>query len=137
VRDRANERELAGHTGEWTEPVSTGFSRQSRYILTMHNNLCILVVEMEFDFDPEKSRTNLAKHGIDFEHAQQLWSDSSLLILPSRFLHEARYLAIGRIDGRFWTTVFTERSNVIRLISVRRSRTEEKTLYERNLRRKS
>jgi len=28
-----------------------------------------------FEFDPEKSAANLAKHGIDFEAAQALWLD--------------------------------------------------------------
>ena len=29
---------------------------------------------MEFEYDPAKSAKNLAKHGIDFEAAQRMWT---------------------------------------------------------------
>lgn len=87
---------------------------------------------MEFEYDAEKSRTNADKHGIDFEHAQNLWQDAGLLTLPAQSESEARFLAVGKIMDRYYTAVFTERSARVRLISVRRSRAEEKDLYERN-----
>ena len=87
---------------------------------------------MEFEYDPEKSRTNARKHGIDFVIAQQLWQDNGLLVLPAKFSEEARFLAVGRIEEKHWTAIFTERGELTRLISVRRSRAEEKALYERN-----
>lgn len=87
---------------------------------------------MEFEFDSQKSDTNAEKHGIDFVDAQGLWGDPGLVILPSRFPDEPRYLAIGKLRGLYWTAIFTERSDRARLISVRRSRKEEKQLYERN-----
>jgi len=38
-----------------------------------------------FEFDPEKSAANLAKHGIDFEAAQALWLDErKSVVLPPR-----------------------------------------------------
>ena len=33
---------------------------------------------MAFEFDPDKSAANLAKHGIDFEAAQALWLDEAV-----------------------------------------------------------
>lgn len=48
---------------------------------------------MEFAYDPEKSETNARKHGIDFETAQELWQDNGLLVLPSRFADETRYMS--------------------------------------------
>ena len=39
---------------------------------------------MEFEYDAEKSRTNADKHGIDFEHARNLWQDAGRLILASK-----------------------------------------------------
>ena len=86
---------------------------------------------MEFEYDPEKSRTNARKHGIDFVIAQQLWQDNGLLVLPAKFSEEARFLAVGRIEEKHWTAIFTERGELTRLISVRRSRAEEKPIYER------
>ena len=90
------------------------------------------VHEMVFEYDPEKSNANARKHGIDFETAQGLWQDNGLLVLPSTFAEETRFLAVGKIDDTHWTAIFTERDERTRLISVRRSRTEEEALYERN-----
>lgn len=87
---------------------------------------------MEFEYDSDKSHTNAQKHRIDFETAQELWKDNGLLVLPSKSAVEIRLLAVGRIGDKHWTAIFTERSERIRLISVRRSRAEEKALYERN-----
>lgn len=73
---------------------------------------------MEFEFDPEKSETNARKYGIDFETAQELWQDNGLLLLPSKFSGEARFLAVGQIEDKHWTAIFTERGERTRLISV-------------------
>jgi len=43
---------------------------------------------------------------------------------------EPRYLVIGRIGAKHWSAVITYRSENVRIISVRRSRPEEVTLYE-------
>jgi len=87
---------------------------------------------MQFEYDPAIFISNHRKHSIDFEQAQELWLDTSLFILPSRFPHESRFLAVGKIDERLFTAIFTEREDKIRLISVRRAREEEIELYEQN-----
>ena len=83
-----------------------------------------------FEFDTAKSESNRAKHGIDFVEAQGLWSDPMLLEIPAKTDDEPRYLAIGQIDGKHWSAVITYRGANVRLISVRRARTEEVALYE-------
>ena len=83
-----------------------------------------------FEFDAAKSETNRAKHGIDFGEAQSLWNDPMLLEIPAKTDDELRFLVIGRIDERHWSAVITYRGGNIRLISVRRARTEEVALYE-------
>lgn len=83
-----------------------------------------------FEFDTAKSESNRAKHGIDFEEAQGLWSDPMLLEIPAKTDDEPRYLVIGLIDGKHWSAVITYRGTNVRLISVRRARTEEVALYE-------
>lgn len=85
---------------------------------------------MEFEFDPRKSTTNLAKHGIDFTRAQALWQDTMRVEVPARTVDEARWLVIGKIDDKHWSAVVTYREQRIRVISVRRSRAEEVALYE-------
>jgi uncharacterized DUF497 family protein len=85
---------------------------------------------MEFVFDQSKSFSNKEKHGIDFVEAQRLWDDADLLIIPARTEDEPRSVAIGQINGKHWSAVVTYRLERIRIISVRRSRKEEKELYE-------
>ena len=83
-----------------------------------------------FEFDPDKSAANLAKHGIDFEAAQALWDDDLRLVVDTRFLSERRELVVGRIRQRLWTAVVTMRGDAIRIISVRRARNDEVRRYE-------
>lgn len=53
---------------------------------------------MEFEYDPNKSQINLAKHGINFEEAQQLWQDSRRIILEARSETESRWITVGNIQ---------------------------------------
>lgn len=85
---------------------------------------------MEFEFDERKSTANKAKHGIDFFEAQALWDDVDLLEIPAKPLDEPRSIVIGKAGGKHWSAVITRRGNRIRIISVRRSRHEERDLYE-------
>lgn len=83
-----------------------------------------------FEYDDKKSKANFKKHGIDFETAKLLWDDTFLLEIPAKTLNEPRFLVIGLIENEHWSGVITYRENNIRIISVRRSRSEEIDLYE-------
>lgn len=84
---------------------------------------------ISFEFDTNKSQSNLAKHGIDFVQAQQLWQDPNYIEVPADTHSEPRFLIIGKINGKHWSAVITPRGDNIRIISVRRSRKEEVTIY--------
>lgn len=84
---------------------------------------------MEFEFDEEKSRSNLEKHGIDFSEAQFLWLDPKRLEVSARSESEPRFALIAFYENRLWTAIFTLREERIRIISVRRSRHEEEQGY--------
>ena len=85
---------------------------------------------LSFEFDSQKSQANLKKHGIDFVEAQLLWLDPYLLEIPAKTIDEHRYLMIGKILEKHWSAVITYRNESIRIISVRRARTEEVEIYE-------
>ena len=85
---------------------------------------------MEFEFDENKSKINQEKHGIDFVEAQQLWHDPNKIELLAKTEDEPRFMLIGKIGGKHWSAIITYRQTNIRLISVRRSRTNEVNLYE-------
>ncbi len=85
---------------------------------------------MNFDFDINKSNSNKKKHGIDFVEGQLLWSDPDLIEIPAKYVDEPRFVLIGKIDDKHWSAIITYRENNIRIISIRRSRTEEVEIYE-------
>ena len=82
-----------------------------------------------FEYDPEKSAANLAKHGIDFEQAQQLWADDRRTEIDVIRGIEHRTLTTGLIDDKLWTAIHTERGNSIRIISARRAWPKEIKRY--------
>ena len=86
---------------------------------------------MKFEFDPNKSKANLKKHGIDFVEAQQLWNDPDLIEIPSHSLDEERFMVIGTIVDKNWSAIITYRDDNTRIISVRRSRKQEIDIYEK------
>jgi len=85
---------------------------------------------VEFEFDPDKSASNKAKHGIDFEEAQALWNDGRGIEIPAKSDTEERFARIARIDDKVWIAFYTLREARIRIISVRRARESEEDLYD-------
>jgi uncharacterized DUF497 family protein len=85
---------------------------------------------IKFEFDPEKSAANSAKHGIDFVQAQAIWGDADYIEIPLKTADEARFMVIGMIEEKLWSGIITFRGESVRIISVRRSRKEEIAIYE-------
>ncbi len=85
---------------------------------------------LDFEYDNNKSTSNLKKHGINFISAQALWVDYELIELQVKSKDKPRFLVIGLIAKKHWSAVITYRSDAIRIISVRRSRKKEVKLYE-------
>jgi len=83
-----------------------------------------------FEYDNNKSASNFDKHGINFEVAQKLWDDPYFIQVKAKSDGEERYLVIGTIDAKYWSAVITYRMGLVRIISVRRSRKAEVSLYE-------
>lgn len=68
------------------------------------------------------------KHGIDFDEAQKLW-DRRIVEIPLLTADEPRSMVIGEIDEKCYTAIITSRGKRIRIISVRRSRKNEREQY--------
>lgn len=85
---------------------------------------------MHFEFDPHKSESNNAKHGIDFIEAQQLWK-SEIVLLSAKDASEKRFIAIGMIGLQYWSAIITYRGATIRIISMRRATEREIENYEK------
>jgi uncharacterized protein len=100
-------------------PRSTPFDKKGIDIIPFY------LMPPIFEFDVAKSVSNKEKHGMDFDDAKRLRTDENLLIEPTRFVSETRWIALGMIDGKYWTAVFTRRDDALSIISVRRTRDNE------------
>jgi len=79
-----------------------------------------------FEWDDGKS--NLGKHGIDFEDASEVFY-GPIILRQSNRNNEERWIAIGSLEDRLIAVVFTRRADVIRIISARRARKNEEGKY--------
>lgn len=95
---------------------------------------------MLFEWDPEKSRINLKKHGISFELAITIFSDPLHLSIPdSKYQGEERWVSVGLAANASTLVVvhtYKERTSVgevIRVISARKATKKERKDYEEGI----
>jgi uncharacterized DUF497 family protein len=81
-----------------------------------------------FEWDDQKRGLNLAKHGIDFDSAIEVFYGPIILHQSDRN-NEERWTALGYSDNRLIVVVFTQRGDVIRIISARSARKNEEREY--------
>lgn len=88
---------------------------------------------MKFEWDYEKNKINIAKHGISFETASKVFDDPNYIELydSEHSVDEDRYIAIGYVKKVLFV-VFTERRDTIRMISARIATEQERELYYDN-----
>jgi len=86
---------------------------------------------MKFEWDRDKSDANKKKHGIDCTTAKDLWLDENRIEIHAPYPVEDRRIIVGKLNDKHWTSVYTMRAGNIRIISVRRSREKEATLYDK------
>jgi uncharacterized DUF497 family protein len=87
---------------------------------------------VKFEWDEDKNRTNIGKHGIDFEDAKEVFNQPTIEIASDR-KNEERTAAYGYLEGHPLVVVYTERGNsTYRLISARlATQSEEQELIRR------
>ncbi|MGH9509455.1 MAG: BrnT family toxin [Terriglobales bacterium] len=89
----------------------------------------------EFEWDPDKARTNQRKHGVSFEEAATVFFDEAAAVEddPGHSRHgENRSRMIGRADtGRVLVVAYCETGDVIRIISARKASRSEERNYEK------
>lgn len=85
---------------------------------------------MAFEWDEHKRRTNLAKHGIDFETACRIFERPTLEFPDVRRDYgEERIGAYGEAGGEILLVVYTRRGLNRRIISARKAGTNERKAY--------
>ncbi len=88
---------------------------------------------MKYEFDPAKDEANRFKHGLRLAFGRRIFGIPDHAVVPTVRIgdEEARFKAIGLVDGKLYTAVHVLRGEVIRLISVRRSNAGEQRDYDR------
>ena len=86
---------------------------------------------MQFEWDLTKDAANIAKHELGFGEATAVFDDPHVLLEDSTKPEhgEVRWRAIGVVDGRMLTVIFTDRPTGCRIISARKARNDERERY--------
>lgn len=90
--------------------------------------------EIRFEWDPRKSASNKAKHGVSFEEAETAFSDEEGLLLHDvgHSAEEDRFVLLGLSSALRLLVVchcYRETSEVIRIISARKANAAERADY--------
>ncbi|SLM31953.1 conserved hypothetical protein [Desulfamplus magnetovallimortis] len=89
---------------------------------------------MKFEWDENKNRINLQKHGIDFSDAVKIFDGPALIYPDNRIDYgEDRYIGIGFILNLVALVVFVEinDNDVIRIISARKANRHESKKFKK------
>jgi uncharacterized DUF497 family protein len=91
---------------------------------------------VQFVWDEKKNRTNLKKHGVDFNDAVRAWYDPDRLDFydgEHSTDSEIRWLFLGSVAGTVLFVVETEPDEeTVRIISARRALKHEREVYYAN-----
>ena len=86
---------------------------------------------MNYEWDPNKAKSNYMKHGIRFADAVGVFEDENAITIEDDHQKEDRFIIIGRdFLSRILVVVYTFRDIVIRIISARRATARERKMYE-------
>ena len=88
---------------------------------------------IRFQWDPDKAARNASKHGVPFLEAATVFQDPLAFIFDDEehSVEEYREIIIGHSKGaRLLVVAFTERDDVIRIISARRANRKEREGYD-------
>ena len=91
-----------------------------------------------FDWDENKNRINLEKHGITFEEASTVFFDDRAILFddPEHSIDEDRFLLLGMSETAKVFIVchcYRQSDTVIRIISARQATRKEEQRYVRGI----
>ena len=87
----------------------------------------------EFEWDDDKAKSNLKKHGVSFEEAATIFNDPKIATIsdPDHSEQEERFVSLGMsFIQRLLSVIHTERAERTRLISARKATRSERKTYE-------
>ncbi|MGB8006546.1 MAG: BrnT family toxin [Terriglobales bacterium] len=89
---------------------------------------------MKYEWDEAKNRTNIAKHGLSFEDAGQVFDGPTVTFEDDRFAYgEERLITLGLLAGRLVVIAHAPRDEGTRIISMRKGNRREQEIYKKRL----
>ena len=89
---------------------------------------------MKFEWDENKRKLNIQKHGIDFEDAKRVFEGISLTFQDNRFDYgQQRFITMGLLYEIVIVIAHTEIDEIIRIISIRKATKNEQKLFFKKL----
>ena len=93
---------------------------------------------MRFEWDENKNKSNIKKHGVSFEDAKGVFYDvhARLFSDPDSSINEYRFLLLGISVSLKLLIVchcYTEKDEIVRIISARKATKKEASYYRRNI----
>lgn len=86
---------------------------------------------MKFEWNEDKNKLNIRKHGIDFKDVSDLFNQPMLVLQDNRDSYgEQRWIGVGMLLELVAVVVYTEREgDIIRIISARKATKQEAKSY--------
>ena len=89
---------------------------------------------LRFEWDKEKNKSNISKHGVSFEEAKSVFYDdyAKLISDPDHSNDEDRFILMGmnqNLKLLVVVHVYKDNDNIIRIISARKATKNERKYY--------
>lgn len=91
-------------------------------------------MSLRFEWDEDKAKRNIEKHGVSFKEATTVFGDPLSLTIedPEHSWYEERFVTIGDSSShRLLVVVHTDQQGIIRIINSREATRRERRDYER------
>jgi len=89
---------------------------------------------VRYEWDEAKNRSNVAKHGLNFEDAEQVFSGACVTFVDDRFDYgEERLITLGLLAGRLVVIAHATSDDETRIISMRKGNRREQEIYQKRL----
>jgi uncharacterized DUF497 family protein len=96
-----------------------------------HMDIIYRLQGLEFEWDEDKARRNVEKHGVTFEEAAEAFFDPFYQTGDASVNDELRDFVLGySLAQRLLLVIYTERGERTRIISARPATRAERKLYE-------
>jgi uncharacterized DUF497 family protein len=89
-------------------------------------------LDVEFDWNPARCNKNIAERGIDFADALVGFIDPARRVVRDdrKDYGEIRYNMLAKVQGTVFHITFTERGEILWIISARKANQREQRRYE-------